>query len=255
MIDPVLLELGPFQIRYYGILFALAFLVGYFILRKLAPERGMKPEMIDDYMLWLIPCVVLGARLFEVLIYEPSYYFANPIKIIAVWEGGLASHGGAIGAIVATWLFCKSRKIHFYDLADLAVIPGALGAMFIRLGNFTNGEIVGRVTQLPWGMEFPGYQGKRHPSQLYEAAKNLLLFGILWHMRKLRNLPRGVLFWSFILIYSLFRFIVEFWKDWPLYYGMTIGQLLSIPLLILASIIIWRLWVNQPQSPSPKRKI
>lgn len=245
MIDPVLLHLGPLEIRYYGVLFALGFLIGYFILRKLAPERGLKPEIVDDFLIWLIPGVVIGARLFEVIVYEPSYYFANPVKIIAVWEGGLASHGGMIGGILVTLWFCKRHKIHFYDLADLAVIPCALGAAFVRLGNFMNGEIVGRVSDAPWAMKFPGYEGRRHPSQLYEAFKNVLLFAALWHLRKLRDLPRGFLFWSFIGGYSALRFAVESWKDWPLYYGLTIGQWLSIPLILIAGGVLWHLWRNR----------
>lgn len=242
MIDPILLRLGPLEIRYYGVLFALGFLIGYFILRKLAPERNIKPDMIDDFLIWLIPGMVIGARLFEVLVYEPSYYFSNPAKIIAVWEGGLASHGGLLGGILVTWWFCRKHKIHFYDLADLGVIPGVLGAAFVRIGNFMNGEIVGRVSDVPWAMEFTGYEGKRHPSQLYEAAKNVLLFVALWNLRKVHDLPRGFLFWSFIGGYSILRFVVEFWKDWPMHYGLTIGQWLSIPFILFAGGMLWWLW-------------
>ena len=253
MIDPVLFHLGPLEVRYYGVLFALGFLAGYFILRKLAPERNIHPDTIDDFLIWLIPSIVVGARLFEVLVYEPGYYFANPAKIIAIWEGGLASHGGLLGGILVTWWFCKRRKIHFYDLADLAVIPGALGAAFVRLGNFMNGEIVGRVSNAPWAMEFSGYEGRRHPSQLYEAAKNLLLFIALWNLRKIKDLPRGFLFWSFIGGYSVLRFVVEFWKDWPLYYGLTIGQWLSIPLILLAGGVLWHLWRGR-EKEKPKKQ-
>ncbi len=245
MIDPVLLHIGPLEIRYYGVLFAIAFLAGYFILRKLAPEKNIHPDTIDEFLLWLIPGIVVGARLFEVIVYEPSYYFSNPSKIIAVWEGGLASHGGALGGILVTWLFCRRKKIPFYDLADIAVIPCALGAMFVRLGNFINGEIVGRVTSVPWAMEFSGYEGKRHPSQLYEAAKNLLLFGILWQLRKWKAWPKGFMFWSFVGLYSVFRFVVEFWKDWPSYYGLTIGQWLSVPLVLLAGGTLWQVWTKR----------
>jgi phosphatidylglycerol:prolipoprotein diacylglycerol transferase len=226
------------EVRYYGVLFALGFVAGYFILRRLAPERSLKPEIVDDYLVWLIPSVVVGARLFEVLVYEPGYYLTNPAKIIAVWEGGLASHGGAIGGILATLWFCRRRKIPFYDLADLAVIPAALGAAFVRLGNFFNSELVGRTSDVPWAMEFPGHGGRRHPSQLYEAAKNIILFAALWHVRKIKELPRGFLFWSFVGGYSVLRFIVEFWKDWPLHYGLTQGQWLSMPLIILAGAML-----------------
>src|SRR3989344_2891848 len=135
MIDPVLLNLGPFEIRYYGLLFALAFLIGYFIARKLAKEFDVKEKRVEDFSFYAILAVVIGARLFEVLFYNPSYYFSNPMKILYVWEGGLASHGAVIGLIVLTYLFVKKYKLKFYKIADLFVIPISLGASFVRLGN------------------------------------------------------------------------------------------------------------------------
>ena len=235
--NPILFQLGPIEIRYYGILMALGFLIGYFILKKLTKDTLTK-EQLDDYFVYLLIGIILGARLFEVFVYEPTYYLNNLIKIFYVWEGGLASHGGMLGGIISTLIFCYKKKIKFYTIADIVVIPIALGAMFVRIGNFINGEIVGRVTTLPWGMKFDNYKGLRHPSQLYEAFKNLLLFFILLklHFKKLKP---GILFWTFIGLFSTFRFIVEFWKDWPLYFNLTIGQLLSIPLIILSGIMIY----------------
>ncbi len=239
--NPVLLELGPFQVRYYGLLMAFAIILGYFISLKIARERkikGIDEESLQDFLIYFIIGAIIGARLFHVLVYNPSFYLSNPIEILKIWKGGLASHGGIIGAAIITILFCRKRKLHFYDLADIVAVPFALGAVFIRLGNFTNGELVGRITDVPWAMRFEGYEGLRHPSQLYEAAKNLMLFIILWNMRKLK-LPRGMMFWSAVGLFSLFRFFVEFYKDFPLYFGLTMGQLISIPLAGLSAYMIF----------------
>lgn len=239
-INPVAVKLGPLSIHWYGMLMAAAFLVGYFILKKLVKERNIKID-VDSYLMYMILGILGGARLGEILFYEPLYYLANPLKIFAVWEGGLASHGGMLGGIIAHWLFCKKNKIHFYELADVAVIPIALGAMFVRLGNFVNAEIIGRITSVPWAVKFPNADGFRHPSQLYEASKNFLLFVVLWNMRHLK-LPRGFLFWSFLGIYGVLRFFVEFFKDFELFsFGLTMGQVLSIPFIMVSAWMLWRL--------------
>ncbi len=242
--NPILLSLGPFQVRWYGLLMAFAFLLGLFILRKLAGEKGIEKDLMDHYLIWMIIGIIGGARVFEILVYQPVYYFSNPLEMLFIWHGGLASHGGLLGGALVTWLFTRKHKIKFYDLADMAVIPIALGAAFVRIGNFVNGEIVGRVSSVPWAMEFRGYEGLRHPSQLYEAFKNVLLFFILFKMRLVKSLKRGTLFWSFIGIYSVFRFIVEFFKEFQSLdpsYVLTMGQWVSIPLMIVSGIMIWRI--------------
>lgn len=237
--NPVLFNLGPLEIRYYGILFALAFLASYFILRKLAKEKNIDEAIIDSYFIYLLIFMVIGARLFEIIFYEPLYYLANPIKVFYIWQGGLASHGAIIAAILVTYFFTKKHKMHFYDLADLAVIPCALGACFVRIGNFINGELVGKITTLPTGVNFDNYEGLRHPVQLYEAFTNLIIFAALYNIRKL-NLKKGTLFWSFILIYSILRFIIDFFKDIAVFAGLTIAQWASIVLIIISIFFLIR---------------
>ncbi len=241
VLDPVFIRLGSLEIRYYGILFALAFFVGYWLLIRLAKERNIAREVVEDLLVWMIPLVVVGARLFEVLVYEPAYYFANPLKIIAVWEGGLASHGGIIGAVLALWIVARRHKMHFYVMADLAAIPFVLGAAFIRLGNFFNGELVGRVTSVPWAVQFPGYEGLRHPSQLYEMAKNVFIFGILWNLRR-KVMPQGFLFWLGLFLFSFLRFFVEFFKEFPVYYGLNIGQYLSLVAMAVSGFFLMKVY-------------
>ena len=242
-INPIALTLGPLQIRWYGILMSLSFLIGYFILRFLFRENKIKADA-EEYLIYLIIGILGGARLFEIA-YEPYYYLSDPVKILYVWQGGLASHGGIIGGVLATYLFCRKYKLGFYTLADIAVIPIALGAMFVRIGNFINGEIVGRITSVPWAMRFEGYPGLRHPSQLYEASKNFILFILLWNIRKVDSMKKpGLMFWSFIGIYSLFRFFVEFFKEYQTLspdYILTMGQWLSMPLMILSVLFIYKL--------------
>lgn len=241
--NPILLQIGPFSIRYYGILMALGFIIGYFITIKLSKDK-IEKEVIQDFFVYFVITTIIGARLFHVLVYNFNYFYNNPIKIFYIWEGGLASHGAVIAGILVVLWFSKKRKINFYDLADIVVIPTALAGVFIRLGNLINQEIVGRVTSVPWAIKFDGYEGLRHPYQIYSMIKNLLLFFILLNIRKIKNLPRGFLFWSFIRIFSLFRFLVEFYKDTQHYLGLTIGQIISIPLIILAFIMIKKLKSN-----------
>src|SRR3989344_3917260 len=157
MVTPILLEFGSLEIRYYGLLFALAFLIGYFIIKKLHKQFKISEKDTEDFFLWALIGTVVGARLFEVLFYDPKYYLSDPIKIFYVWEGGLASHGAIISLVILAYIFCKRRNIKFNQLTDLFVIPISLGAGFVRLGNFINGELVGKITSVPWAVKFNNY--------------------------------------------------------------------------------------------------
>lgn len=231
IMNPIAFALGPFEIRWYGVLMALAFFIGYFILHRLAKEKKIGSGLIDIYFIYIFFGIIIGARLGEVIFYDPLYYLANPIKIFYTWEGGLASHGAFIGGILATLLFCRRHRIKFYTIADIVVIPIALGSVFIRIGNLINSEIVGRVTNVPWAMKFEGYESLRHPSQIYEAIMNFCVFLVLLCIRRVKKIPEGFVFWSFVLVYSFLRFFVEFFKEyqgvdngWPI----TMGQVLCI---------------------------
>lgn len=241
-LNPVLFEIGPVAIRWYGVLMALGFICGYFIIAKLAKERKLKLD-VDTYLIYMIIGILGGARLGEIIFYQDLwFYLTNPLKIFALWEGGLASHGALLGGIIAHWIFCKRNKIHFYDLADIVVIPIALGAAFVRIGNFFNAEILGKISNVPWAVKFGGLGEYRHPSQLYEALKNLIIFGVLWRMR-LFNFAKGVLFWMFLLLFSVLRFFVEFFKDYQVMdAGLTMGQWLSIPVFIVSVVMLWVVW-------------
>jgi phosphatidylglycerol---prolipoprotein diacylglyceryl transferase len=251
-INPVLFSIGPLEIRYYGIIYALGFIITYFMLHYFVKSKrlSLKKEDIDDFVFYAVIGVVLGARFVYVLFYNLSYYLANPLESFAFWSGGLSFHGGLLGAVIAISIFCKKKKIRFYQIADLIVIPTALGLALGRLGNFLNGELVGRITDVPWGVKFKDYEGFRHPSQIYESFKNLIIFVSLWALKDKRigekKLPEGFLFWLFVIMYSTLRFIVEFWREPDsqlgfIFAGITMGQILSFTTLIIGLVFIIKL--------------
>ena len=236
-INPVLLDLGPLQIRYYGLFWALGFVIAYFLMSYLAKRRGLSitKDDVADFLVYEIVGIIGGARLIYVLFYNSYYYFQNPFEIIALWHGGLSFHGGLAGAFLSGWWFCRKRKLDSLAIADLVVIPASLALFFGRIANFINGELVGRVTNLPWAVQFQGYEGFRHPAQLYEAGKNLLIFAILWFLKN-RDYKRGTLFASFLIFYSILRFFIEFFRAPDVQlgfvaFGLTMGQFLSIAML------------------------
>lgn len=247
-IDSVFFRIGPLAFRWYGMMYALSFISAIFLIRYLALKRKLKitQDEISDLILYVAMGVILGGRLGYVFIYNPSFYFNNLSKIFAVWEGGMSFHGGMVGAIVGGILYCKRNRFAVYDVADVAIVSVPIGLGLGRIGNFINGELYGRQTDLPWCMIFPnGGDFCRHPSQLYQAAlEGAALFLILWILSK-KHLVPGVIFWSFILFYGLFRFIVEFAREPDAHLGLfvgifSMGQLLSLPMFILGLVMIWR---------------
>ena len=247
-IDPVLLSIGPFQIRYYGLFFVLAFVMAYFLLVHLAKrkELSVTKDDIADLILYIIIGAVLGARIFYVFVYNLPFYLSNPFEIIAVWHGGLSFHGGIIGAVIAGIYFTKRKKIDFYELADIVVIPLALGLVLGRLGNFINGELYGRIADVPWAVKFPDAEGFRHPSQIYASFKDWLIFFTLWVIKD-KNLPKGFMFWLFVVMYSTLRFIVGFFRAPDPQLGfilgpLTMGQILSIIMFFVGIFFINRVY-------------
>ena len=251
-IDPILLSIGPFEIRYYGLFFVLGFVIAYFMLNYLAKRKhlDLSKDDIADLLLYIIVGTILGARIFYVFIYNLSFYLSNPAQIIAVWSGGLSFHGGLVGAAIAGFYFCKKKNISFYQIADLIVMPLALGLALGRLGNFTNGELYGRVTNVSWAFQFPDADGFRHPSQIYESFKNLLIFFTLWTIKD-KKLPAGFMFWLFVIMYSLLRFIIEFYRQPDAQLGfiigfLTMGQILSIIMFFVGMFFIYKVTYKKP---------
>jgi len=243
-LNPVAFSIGPLAVRWYGIVYALGFLLGYWVLRQAAKRKlieRLTVRLAEDYILLLMLGSIIVARFTYVIVYNPLYYLQNPLEIPAVWHGGLSIHGGLLGAVIVTFYFCRKHRISFYRMADTLVVPLALVLVYGRIANYVNGELPGRVTSVPWCVQFPGVSGCRHPSQIYEALYSYALFWILFAMTQTKRFADGVIFWSFILLYGTMRFIVTFYRDFdptdPAWLGISLGQWLSFVMVIAA--LLW----------------
>ncbi len=254
-IDPVIFGLGPIQIRWYGLMYVVGFVIGSYLLKKICREGLFKiPEKkVDTFITYLIIGMLLGARLTYAFIYNWEETIRDPLGIFAVWRGGLSFHGALIGLLGASIIFARKQKLHFLEVWDALAMAGPQGLFFGRLGNFINGELYGRVTDSFMGMRFAhGGPYPRHPSQLYEAfAEGIVLFLLLFFLRK-KVKHHGVLSSLFLLGYGVGRFVVEFYREadaqMGYYFGfMTMGQILC-SLMIIAGIALW-VWVNKIRIP------
>ncbi len=248
-IDPIAFQIGPLAVRWYGLMYLIGFVAAFFLIRHLARLRNLSlsGDELSDLLFYCMLGVILGGRLGYVLFYDPGYYLQHPLKTLAVWQGGMSFHGGLLGVVLAACTFCLRKHKPLLLTGDILVTAAPVGLGLGRLGNFINGELWGRVTDMPWGMVFPGAGSQpRHPSQLYEAfLEGLVLFGVLYflHRRKVRS---GVPLFCFLLLYGLFRLVVEMFRQPDAHLGffwgtITMGQLLSFP-MILAGIcgLVWR---------------
>lgn len=244
-INPTLVTLGPFEIRYYGLVYAIGFIAAYFLLRWIAKKdkiRNLTPDRTDILIIYLILGAIIGARVLLFVFYHPATFITNPLEVLIIWHGGMSFHGGLIGAVIAGLLFCRKYKVSFYKLGDFLVIPLAFFLFIGRIANFINGELVGTRTNVPWCVVFPGYEGCRHPSQLYEALKNLVIFFVLLFVYTKENIKKrlkdGVIFWSFVLMYGVLRFILNFWRESPRFLGISGGQYLSLAMALVAIVAL-----------------
>lgn len=246
-LDPALLSIGPFEIRFYGIVYAtaLVFLVWY--LQRAARQgrvKNLTPERAMDSVLFAMLAMLICARILQVLTHLP-YYIGEPLGILAFWEGGLTFFGGFIGIVLTTAYLLHRWKIDFYELADIVIVPIPVFLMFGRVANFINAEIAGKVTSVPWAVKFPGYTGYRHPSQLYEAFAMLILFLALLCLSKVqqkKNIKSGFLFWCFVALYGGLRFVVEFFKELDLLqlFGFSWTHYLSFAMLVVGVVMAAR---------------
>lgn len=251
-------ELGPITLRWYGLLFATAFLLGYFLTRKTWIDAGRNVEEVDSLLMYVLIATILGARFGEVFFYEFSYYARNPVKIFYVWEGGLASHGAGIGILTGLWLFVRKKAdMSYLWLVDRVTLPVILGGTFVRLGNFFNSEIYGSVTDVPWAVIFPRIDLlPRHPTMLYEAIGCILIFILLFSVYKYykNKPPEGLLSGLLFITLFGFRFFVEFTKDQEQFspdFALGMGQLLSIPLVLFGVwLIVKKVNWKVPSSPA-----
>ena len=276
-VDPEIFSLGQLSIRWYGLLFASAFLSGYIVFSRFLITERLNSEMLDQLLIYVAVGTVLGARLGHCFFYEPDYFLENPLEIIKIWKGGLASHGAAIGILLSLWLYVRKHKLSFLWLIDRIVIVVALGGAFIRLGNLFNSEIYGLPTDLPFGFEFVRdrlYDSNtgvllptvaRHPTQLYEAISYLVIFSILltFYRKKHLVVRDGYIFGVFMILLFSARFLIEFVKNDQVAFeaGMQInmGQMLSLPFILAGVLmIIWtkmhpKYFSQEPVPKAPKK--
>ena len=246
-------------VRWYGLLFASGFVLGYYIMRKMFRNEGLSDELLDRLTVYTAIGTIVGARLGHCLFYEPQYFLSHPIEILKVWKGGLASHGAAIGILIALWLFVRKEKKPFLWVIDRVVIVVALAGCLIRLGNLCNSEIYGVETSLPWGFVFlqNGERVPKHPTQIYEALAYLATFFILLRIywKNKGKYAYGLTFGLFLIMVFAFRFLVEFVKEEqvPFEKGMSLnmGQLLSIP-FVLAGIALLLYALLHKKTPAEK---
>jgi phosphatidylglycerol:prolipoprotein diacylglycerol transferase len=250
-IDPVIFSIGPLHVRWYGLMYVLGF-IATILLVKYQIKKFKFTELekhFENLNLVLIISMVLGGRLGYVLFYNFSYYLQHPSYILATWQGGMSFHGGMLGLIIGGVVFCKKNKIEFWRAADMYAVTIPIGLGLGRLGNFINAELYGRVTDVSWAMVFPGGGPlPRHPSQLYETfLEGLVLFLVLWFLKEKQkpphSWPHGSISALFLILYGVFRIIVEFFREPDAHLGfvaagMTMGQLLS-SLMVVAGITLF----------------
>jgi phosphatidylglycerol:prolipoprotein diacylglycerol transferase len=260
-IDPVLIQIGPFALRWYALAYIVGILAGWLYARALIRREhlwgGPAPMTVaafDDFILWVTLGVILGGRIGYVLFYNPAHFAQNPLEALQLWKGGMSFHGGFLGCVLAVILFARRRGISILSLGDITCAVAPIGLLLGRIANFINGELWGRPSDVPWAVVFPGGGPVgRHPSQLYEAAlEGLLLLLVLALAIRAGALKRpGFILGAFMLGYGLFRSFAEFFREPDpqlgfLWGGLTMGMLLSIPLMLAGLILIW----NAMRSPA-----
>ncbi len=258
-IDPDLIRIGPIRIRWYGLMYVFGFLASYFLIQrqKRSREIGLTGQTAQDLIFFLAIGLIVGARLGYVVFYQYTDYMTylkNPLEILATWQGGMSFHGGLMGATLAGYLFCRRRKLPFFAAADSVMVTAPVGLGLGRIGNFINGELWGRTSDMPWAMVFPGAGYlPRHPSQLYEAlGEGLVLFVMLWLLRK-KEYQDGIMVALFLSLYGIIRFFIEFFREPDVHLGflmgyLTMGQLLCVAMILSGLLLAFFISKHSPKA-------
>jgi phosphatidylglycerol:prolipoprotein diacylglycerol transferase len=246
-LDPVAFQIFSFEIRWYSLSYIAGILLGWLYCKKKLIKDNILLNLFDDFITYLIIGVILGGRLGYALFYNLSYYFENPIEIFMVWNGGMSFHGGLIGVIIASMLFSKKNNMNHFIFLDFVALTAPIGIFFGRLANFINSELYGIPVELPWAVTFAQIDNlARHPSQLYEAIlEGIILFLILLYFRKKNYLEKpGLISALFLIFYSVFRLIVEFFREPDeqlgyLFFNLSMGQIISLVFILLGIILFY----------------
>lgn len=236
---PIIFEIGPLAIRYYSLAYIIGFVAAYFALKK-----KFGKARAEDLLTWIVVSTILGGRIGYFLFYSPATFWTNPLEVLKIWQGGMSFHGALIAIVLGLIVYAKHNKVSVGAIADTLAVPGAFAYSLGRVANFLNGELVGTVSSVPWCMIFPGYDGCRHPSVLYEAAYGVILgFLLLWQSRKKHE--EGFIAVLFVALYGVFRFITTFVRDDPRILGLSQGQILSAAMVVVG---VWLLATKYKRS-------
>ncbi|MCK4521459.1 MAG: prolipoprotein diacylglyceryl transferase [Nanoarchaeota archaeon] len=237
-INPVLLKIGFLEIRYYGIVYVLGFILLYITLIKKRKKLKIKREQIDSLLLWLIIGLIIGARFFHLIFSDPLMFLKNPLELFMLWHGGMSFFGGLLGGFIALYLYIKKTMLEWKRFADISVIVGIFALALGRIANYINSEIVGTPSNLNWCVVFQKVDNIcRHPYQLYASLSHFILFGILLFTWKKTKKP-GIVFANFLIGYGLFRFITDFFRQDLTYFGLSIWQYMSLVLIIIGIVFL-----------------
>jgi len=250
-IDPILISLGFLDIRWYSLSYIFTFIFGSILIKKLNKKslNNLSDIQIDKFFVWAVLGVIIGGRVGYVLFYQLQLFFLDPLYIFQIWKGGMSFHGGLIGMILAIYLFAKQNNLSFFYLSDLVSIVAPIGLFLGRISNFINTELYGRVTEFPFAIIYPLIDNNpRHPSQLYEAFfEGVVLFIILYliFIKNSKKYSAGIISAYFLILYSIFRFLIEFLREPDLHLGLylnyfSMGQILCIPIFFAGILILFR---------------
>lgn len=247
-IDPILFQLGPFAVRWYGLAYVAGLALGGLVVARLDSRwrMGLSRDQILDILIGAVLGLLIGARVGYAVAYGGMDFITHPLRVLAIWDGGMSFHGGLVGLVAAAWFVSRRLPVSFLRLCDAGAVGAPIGLLFGRLANFVNGELWGRTTDVPWGMVFPtGGPLPRHPSQLYEAGlEGIVLFAVMWWIAR-RKRPDGVQLGWFLVLYACFRIFAELFREPDPQLGfilgpVTMGQLLSVPMLLLGAWLVFR---------------
>ncbi len=257
-LDPTILQLGPLEIRWYGLVYLLGFVlaVGWLHYARQKKLLSLSTEDIWDLVFYLLVGVLAGARLFMVF-WNPEIYLAHPLNLLKIWQGGMSFHGGLVGIVLACWWYCRKKRLDFFQVADVLSVPLILALALGRIANFVNGELWGRQWNGSWCVNFKNTGGGdvcRHPSTLYAAGKRFLVFFWLLWLSLYRSFRPGFIFWNLIFWEGLGRVIVDFYRENDLFIGLSLGQWLSGIMVIAALWAFWR-WYRDDWKELFSRKI
>lgn len=228
-IPAYIIKIGGFEIRYYGLVYALTVLFVIFTLRKNKEKLNLDNDKIDSLITWLVLGMIIGARIMHYLINDPSVFFTNPLRLLTIWRGGMSFFGGFLGILSSGYIWNKYNKVSYFAIADVVVLPVTLGLGLGRIANFINQELVGTVTDVSWCFNFVNASGCRHPYQLYASISHFVLFFMLLYLIKdIHNRKEGSVLFSFIIGYSVLRFLVDFFREDIRFFGLTSWQYMSI---------------------------